>query len=86
MKTRFTSTTLLAGSAALGLGIGPAFADSGQGTLPNTFFTELPGVVAKPDTGAVAAKPLIGGQSVGTYVSNHSTWLFPPNPNQGANG
>jgi hypothetical protein len=86
MKTRFTSTALLAAVASLGLSIAPAFAD-GQGTVPNTYFTELPGVVAKPATGGAATVLQQAGPSIGTYATNHSTgtWLFPPNPNQGGN-
>ena len=39
-------TMLLAAAAALSLGIGSAYADSNSsgGTIPNTFFTQLPGV------------------------------------------
>jgi hypothetical protein len=87
MKTRFTSTALLAAVASLGLSIAPAFADGGQGTVPNTYFTELPGVVAKPATGGAATVQQQAGPSIGTYATNHSTgtWLFPPNPNQGGN-
>ena len=70
--------------------IGPAFAGEGEGTLANTFFTEIPGVLAQPPVqapypSAVAAAP--GGQSSGTFVtsSQNGTWLFAPNPNSGAN-
>ena len=40
-------TMLLAAAAALSLGVGSAYADSGDGPAANTFFTELPGVVAQ---------------------------------------
>ncbi len=44
MKTMF-----LAAAAVLCLGVGAAYADGGDdegGGIPNTYFTELPGVVA----------------------------------------
>ena len=40
-------TLLLAAAAALSLGVGSAYADGGDGTIANTQFTELPGVVAQ---------------------------------------
>ena len=40
-------TMLLAAAAALSLGVGSAYADGGDGPAANTFFTELPGVVAQ---------------------------------------
>ena len=40
-------TTLLAAAAALSLGVGSAYADGGDTPAANTFFTELPGVVAQ---------------------------------------
>ena len=42
-------TILLAASATLCIGVGVAYADGGDdegGAVANTFFTELPGVVA----------------------------------------
>jgi hypothetical protein len=77
-------TMLLAAAAALSLGVSAAYADGGQGTPPNTYFTELPGVIAQaPAQPAVATAR--NGQAIGTYVtnSNHGTWLFAPNQNQG---
>jgi hypothetical protein len=44
MKTMF-----LAAAAALSLGVGSAYADGGDGTIANTQFTELPGVVAQAE-------------------------------------
>jgi hypothetical protein len=84
MKTMF-----LAAAAVLGIGMGSAYADGGQGTIPNTFFTELPGVVAQAPgqtaRGAVGANSQVAHTQA--YVTNPSTgtWLFPPNQNQGAN-
>jgi hypothetical protein len=71
MKTRFTSTTLLAALTVLGLGIAPALADSGQGTItiPNTLFTESPGVVAKPFTGSTAMAKAQSDASIGSYAT-----------------
>jgi hypothetical protein len=40
-------TMLLAAAAALSLGVGSAYADGGDTPAANTFFTELPGVVAQ---------------------------------------
>ncbi|MGC1409444.1 MAG: hypothetical protein WA864_10925 [Acetobacteraceae bacterium] len=42
-------TILLAAAAMLCIGVGVAYAESGDdegGTIPNTFFTELPGVIS----------------------------------------
>jgi hypothetical protein len=69
--------------------IGSAYADSVGGTNPITFFTQLPGVVAKAPVQNV---PTIGtaqnGQAVQTYMtqSSRGTWLFPPHTNEGSNG
>jgi hypothetical protein len=40
-------TVLLAAAAALLLGVGSAQAGDGSGPIPNTEFTELPGVIAQ---------------------------------------
>jgi hypothetical protein len=79
-------TMLLTAAAALSFGVSAAYADGGQGTLPNTYFTELPGVIAQaPVQNAPAVATARNGQAIGTYVtnSNHGTWLFAPNQNQG---
>lgn len=80
--------TLRTALAALSIAsITPAFASDG-GQAPNSFFTELPGVIAQAPVQNV---PTLGtaqnGQAVGTYMTNSQsgTWLFPPNANQGAN-
>jgi hypothetical protein len=70
--------------------IGPALAAGGQGTVANTFFTELPGVIAHapaPNAPVVATAHSDQGQATQVYVtrSNRGTWLFAPNANQGAN-
>jgi hypothetical protein len=83
MKTMF-----LAAAAILSIGIGSAYAGEG-GPIANTFFTELPGVV--PQAPAQLAPSAVTSNQSGTpthvYVSHSATgtWLFPPNPNQGAN-
>jgi hypothetical protein len=75
---------LLAAGAALRLGLGSAYADGGDGPVPNTQFTELPRVIAQaPVQNAPAVATAHNGQAIGTYVTNssHGTWLFPPNQN-----
>jgi hypothetical protein len=80
---------LRAAMAALSIAsIGPAFAGDGGGPTANTFFTELPGVVAQaPAQNAPAIATAQNGQAIRAYVtqSNRGTWLFPPNQNGGSN-
>jgi len=91
-------TMLLAAAAALSLGVGSAYADGGDGTIANTQFTELPGVVAQaqvPNAPTYAQRGQAtqqaqngqGAHGYGVYStqSSHGTWLFPPNANQGGN-
>jgi hypothetical protein len=85
---------LIAAAAGLSLAASTAaYAEGGQGIEPNTFFTQLPGVVAYADVpnaptyaqnGQVQAR---NGQAVQAYVtqSGRGTSVFPPNANQGAN-
>ena len=57
-----------------------AYAGEG-GQVANTFFTELPGVVAQaPVQNAPAIATAQNGQAVHAYVPNSSrgTWLFQP--------
>ncbi len=65
--------------------IGSAIAGEGDGgTVANSFFTELPGVVAQaPVQNAPAIATAQNGQAVHAYVSNSSrgTWLFQPSQN-----
>ena len=76
MKT----AVLLAASAMLCIGVGVAYADGGDdegGTVANTFFTELPGVVptapgALPNNAEVNAYQ---EQYATTHAAN--TWLAP---------
>jgi hypothetical protein len=69
MKIQFTSTTLLAPLTVPGLGIAPAMADNGQGTTPNTFFTELSGVIAKSAIGNTAMATAPSDASIGSYAA-----------------
>jgi hypothetical protein len=75
-------TTLLAAIVATGLGVAPAFADNASGYAYPNFWGDQAAQQEAPAAQAQAH----GG--FGTYVtqSSHGTWLFPPNPNQGANG
>jgi hypothetical protein len=66
-------------------GVSAAYADGGQGTLPNTYFTELPGVIAQAPVQNAPAVATARNDQIGTYETNssHGTWLFAPNQNQG---
>ena len=81
-------TTLLAAVAAMGLGIAPAFAadlSSNSGYVyPDFWSTET--AQQQAPTAKVPAQT--SGSAIGVYAtqSSHGTWLFPPNPNSGANG
>jgi hypothetical protein len=96
MRRETMKTMLLAAAAVLSLGVGSAYADGGDTPAANTFFTELPGVVAQAQVpnapayaqnGQAQTQQAQNGQGVHTYVtqSSHGTWLFAPNPNAGAN-
>jgi hypothetical protein len=87
-RRKTMKTMLLAAAAALSLGIGSAHAGDG-GPVPNSFFTELPGVIAQaPVQNPAPVATAQNGQAVQAYVtqSNHGTWLFAPNQDQGNNG
>jgi hypothetical protein len=81
-------TMLLAAAAALSLSAGAAYANEG-GPEANTFFTELPGVVAQADVPNAATYAQNGqaahGYGVYSTQSSRGTWLFPPTGNAGAN-
>jgi hypothetical protein len=72
--------TMLVAAVSLGLGVSAAYADGGQGTVPNTFFTELPGAVAQapvlkaPSTEAAKTRQ----QDQASSQAGHGPWLFPP--------
>jgi hypothetical protein len=80
-------TMLLAAAAALSLGIGSASADSIGGTIPNTFFTQLPGVSPSLPAPKVPAAGTAQNRAH-AYVtqSGRGTWLFPPHDGGGNNG
>ena len=81
--------------------IGPAMADGGDTPAANTFFTELPGVVAQAQvpnaptyaqngqqnrqTQQAQSGQAAHGYGVYSTQSSRGTWLFPPNGNAGAN-
>ena len=74
-------TVLLAAAAAITLGLSSARAETP--TFPNTFFTELPGVIAKPATGSATAATTTqtpDGRLVQLYPSKSSpgTWSYQP--------
>lgn len=69
-------------------GIGTAYAGDGGDPVPNTQFTEIPGVLAQvqvQSNQAVAAAQNHSGTA--TYVTQqHTSWVFPRNLNEGNNG
>src|SRR5690348_9703249 len=79
--------TLLAAVATLGLGVAPAFAadlqSNGGYTYPDFWGTET--VQQQAPAAKALAQP--NGTAIGVYAtqSSHGTWLFPPDPNSGAN-
>ena len=82
MKTMLRAAALVAISIG---SVGPAFAESEGGTVANSYFTSLPGVVSQaPEQNAPALSGQTG-QSIGAYVTNssHGTWLFPPHTGNG---
>ncbi|HSZ91084.1 MAG TPA: hypothetical protein VK822_17125 [Acetobacteraceae bacterium] len=84
-------TTILATAAVLALGVGSAFAGDGDGPAANTTFTQLPGVIAQAQVGqapSAYARNQVTGKPTAAFVTtsrSSGTWLFAPNPNQGAN-
>ena len=80
-------TIILATATLLGMGAASAYANEG-GPVANTFFTELPGVVAQvPEQAPSAIAGNQGGAPTAAFIANSSqgTWLFPPTANQGPN-
>lgn len=84
-------TMILATVAVLGLGIGSAFAGDAGAPNPNTFFTQLPGVIAQAQVQqapTAVARNQSTGKPTAAFVTTSrgsGTWLFAPNPNQGSN-
>jgi hypothetical protein len=82
-------TIVLATATLLGLGAATAYANEG-GPAPNSWFTQLPGVIAQAQTQqapSAYARNQAGAPTAAFATSSHSTgtWLFPPNSDQGAN-
>ena len=77
MRTRFTSSALLAAITALG----PAMA-AGPSNGSGYEFPDFWGDAPAQQTTTAHAPSQAGSASVGAYVTqtNHGTWLFPPNP------
>jgi hypothetical protein len=80
-------TMIIAAAAAVSLAAGSAYADGGDGTVANSQFTELPGVVAQaqvPNAPAYAQDGQATQQAQngqGTHsnpVPSRGPWLFPP--------
>jgi hypothetical protein len=70
-------TAILATAAMLSLGVGSSYADSGDdegGTVANTFFTELPGVISTAP-GAIPNDVAVNGYQTMTHAVN--TWTAP---------
>lgn len=63
---------LRAAIAAISIGtIGSAYADGGEGPVPNTQFTEIPGVIAQaPVQNAPPVATAQNGQAIHVYVSH----------------
>jgi hypothetical protein len=81
-------TMILATAAVLGIGIGSAFAGDGEGgTIPNTYFTDLPGVVAQAPVqqfpSALAANQHAATTNAFVTGRSRAVSLFPPNSTEG---
>ena len=79
-------TTLLAAVAAVGFGIAPAFAAD----MPSNSGYAFPDFWGTEPTHQVPLAKVpaqLNSATIGTFVTRSSpgTWLFPPNPNGGAN-
>jgi hypothetical protein len=88
MRTRFTSSALLAAVAAVGFGIAPALAAGTSNNSGYAFPDFWGNVPAQQKVTSAPAPNQAGGASIGIYhtQTSHGTWLFPPNPNSGSNG
>jgi hypothetical protein len=77
-------TMLLAAAATITLGLSSALAETP--TFPNTFFTQLPGVIAKPDMGSAPAATTTqtpSGRPVQLYPSKSTSGTWPYRPEGG---
>ncbi len=81
-------TIALAAAATL-LGLSSVAANANEGgPAANSWFTQLPGVIAQAPVQAPSAFAQRGGNPTSEFAtSSHSsgTWLFPPQSDQGAN-
>jgi hypothetical protein len=82
-----TLMVLRAATMALSFGIGSAYAGDGDGSMADTQFTEIPGVIAQA---RMQNAPLIAtarnGLATHAFVTrsqHEGVWLFPPNPTGG---
>ena len=68
-------TTLLAAAAMLCIGAGVAYADNAEdaGWVPNTYFTELPGVVST----APGMPPNDVASNANQAATQSTTWVVP---------
>jgi hypothetical protein len=83
-------TIMIATAAVLSLGVASAFAGDGEGPVANSYFTEIPGVIAQApvqQAPSAVARNQTGAAPTAAFATTHSTgtWLFAPNGNQGAN-
>jgi hypothetical protein len=81
-------TVILTMAAVLGFGIGSVYAAEGQedDTIADTYFTELPGVVATvPGLPSTALATNQHGGPAAVYVTGHgnAVSLFPPQTDEG---
>jgi hypothetical protein len=69
-------TMIIAAAAALSLGAGAAYAGEIEGIQPNTFFQQLPGVIAQAPAQSPSVATAQNGQAVHVYSNaNRGTWL-----------
>ncbi len=68
----------VAAAVTLALSIGPAFADQGSGTHPNTLFTEIPGVVAHPPHYTGTPPVIHPNKGIWYYSEDLEQYAFPP--------
>ena len=74
-------TIVLATAAVLALGAGSVFAGDGDIPQAETFFTQLPGVIAQApvqQAPSAVARNQVGGAPTAAFVTGHSrgTWLY----------
>jgi hypothetical protein len=74
-------------AASRSLGVGSAYAGEIEGITPDTFFKQLPGVIAQAPIQAPVVATAQNGQAVRAYVtqSNRGTWLLQDQGHEGAN-